>query len=48
MRRRVREHDVAHWAATFLRALDQVPVHTSATLLPEDHAHDAPPANQAS
>jgi trehalose 6-phosphate synthase len=25
MRRRVREHDVAHWAATFLEALRQVP-----------------------
>ena len=48
MRRRVLENDVAHWADTYLRALDQVPVHTSATLLPEDHAHDAPPANQAS
>jgi trehalose 6-phosphate synthase len=23
MRRRVREHDVAYWAASFLRALDQ-------------------------
>jgi trehalose 6-phosphate synthase len=26
MRRRVREHDVTHWAATFLDALKQVPV----------------------
>jgi trehalose 6-phosphate synthase len=25
MRRRVRENDVAHWAATFLDALKQVP-----------------------
>jgi alpha,alpha-trehalose-phosphate synthase [UDP-forming] len=48
MRRRVLENDVAHWADTYLRALDQVPVHTSATPRPEDHAHDAPPANQAS
>jgi trehalose-6-phosphate synthase len=25
MRRRVREHDVAHWAANFLSTLDRVP-----------------------
>jgi trehalose-6-phosphate synthase len=25
MRRRVRDHDVAHWAATFLDALQQTP-----------------------
>jgi trehalose-6-phosphate synthase len=25
MRRRVRDHDVAHWAAAFLDALDEAP-----------------------
>jgi alpha,alpha-trehalose-phosphate synthase [UDP-forming] len=48
MRRRVLENDVAHWADTYLRALDQVPVHPSATPPPEDHVHDVPSANQAS
>jgi hypothetical protein len=28
MRRRVREHDVAYWAANFLRALDHIPAET--------------------
>jgi trehalose 6-phosphate synthase len=28
MRRRVREHDVAYWAASFLRALDHIPAET--------------------
>jgi trehalose 6-phosphate synthase len=32
MRRRVREHDVEHWAATFLEALNQVPVPSSDSL----------------
>jgi trehalose-6-phosphate synthase len=27
MRRRVREHDVAHWAAAFLNALTEIPGH---------------------
>lgn len=48
MRRRVLENDVAHWADTYLRALDQVPVHPSATPPPEDHVHEVPSANQAS
>jgi hypothetical protein len=48
MRRRLFENDVAHWADTYLRALDQVPVHPSAAPPPEDHAHDVPSANQAS
>ncbi|HEY9241333.1 MAG TPA: trehalose-6-phosphate synthase [Streptosporangiaceae bacterium] len=48
MRRRLFENDVAHWADTYLRALGQVPPHTLAAPGPGDHAHDAPPANQAS
>ena len=48
MRRRMLENDVAHWADTYLRALDQVPVQTSASPPPEEHSHDAPPADQAS
>ena len=41
MRRRVLENDVAHWADTYLRALDQVPGHASSSPLPEDHVHEA-------
>jgi trehalose-6-phosphate synthase len=31
MRRRVRDHDVAHWAATFLDALKQTPGESTAS-----------------
>ncbi len=48
MRRRVLENDVTHWAETYLRALEQVPLRTSASPPPQDHAHDAPPTDQAS
>jgi trehalose 6-phosphate synthase len=41
MRRRVREHDVAHWAAAFLDALSRVPARDQLPAHPlPDQAHD--------
>jgi alpha,alpha-trehalose-phosphate synthase [UDP-forming] len=44
MRRRVLENDVAHWADTYLRALEQVPAHASG---PPKDAVSALPADPA-
>ena len=43
MRRRVREYDVAHWAAAFLNALNQVPEQGQppAPLPPDQARHES-------